>query len=188
MKLLTDEHIQGFVDDLSKKYNVSIGTLMTWYHKYNRPDLYPNQGQKRGKPKEKNLTKEDSVHLTLYPQSKENKDIELISTMDSVISICSSVKTLREEAGIRNRQPLNTLTIASPKSDNLKAYTEIISTECNVKSVEFTTDIDKYAKKLLYIYTPIVGKRLGRALAEIQKAAKLNEYTISHLCITLCFK
>ena len=44
---------------LSKKYNVSIGTLMTWYHKYNRPDLYPNQGQKRGKPKEKNLTKED---------------------------------------------------------------------------------------------------------------------------------
>ena len=44
---------------LSNKYNISVGTLMTWYHKYNRPDLYPNQGQKKGKKKEKNLTKED---------------------------------------------------------------------------------------------------------------------------------
>ena len=42
----------------------------------------------------------------------------------------------------------------------------------------FTTDIDKYARKLLYIYTPIVGKRLGRALAEIQKSARNNEYEI----------
>jgi transposase-like protein len=44
---------------LSRKYNISIGTLMTWYHKFNRPDLYPNQGQKKGPKKEKNLTKED---------------------------------------------------------------------------------------------------------------------------------
>ena len=44
---------------LSRKYNISIGTLMTWYHKFNRPDLYPNQGQNKGRKKEKNLTKED---------------------------------------------------------------------------------------------------------------------------------
>jgi transposase len=44
---------------LSKEYNISIGTLMTWMHKVNRPELYPNQGQKRGHQKEKDLTKED---------------------------------------------------------------------------------------------------------------------------------
>ncbi len=44
---------------LSRKYNISGGTIMTWLHKYNRPDLYPNQGQKRGRQKESNLTKED---------------------------------------------------------------------------------------------------------------------------------
>ena len=29
---------------------------MTWSHKYHRPELYPGQGQKRGRPKEKDLT------------------------------------------------------------------------------------------------------------------------------------
>ena len=54
------EKIQGIsYSYLSKKYNISVGTLMTWYHKYNRPDLYPNQGQKKGPKNDKNLTKED---------------------------------------------------------------------------------------------------------------------------------
>lgn len=126
----------------------------------------------------KNLTGENSVHLALYPMSNGVRDNDLITVMDTIISICSTAKTLREEANIRNRQPLSLLTIASPKSDTLKPYTDIIKTECNVKDVAFTTDIDKYARKLLYIYTPIVGKRLGRALAEIQKSARNNEYEI----------
>ena len=126
----------------------------------------------------KNLTGEDSVHLAPYAKSTGIKDENLISAMDTVISVCSSVKTLREEASIRNRQPLSLLTIASPKTETLKPYTEIIKTECNVKEIKFTADIDKYAKKILYIYTPLVGKRLGRALAEIQKASKANQYKI----------
>ena len=44
---------------LSQKYNVPVGTIMTWSHKFNRPELYPGHGQKRGRPKEKELTKED---------------------------------------------------------------------------------------------------------------------------------
>ena len=128
----------------------------------------------------RNLTGKDSVHLALYPQLTGKKDDDLIASMDTVISVCSSVKTLREEASIRNRQPLSLLTIASPKTNILEPYTKIIKTECNVKEIAFTTDIDKYAKKLLYIYTPLVGKRLGRALAEIQKAAKANQYEITN--------
>ena len=57
---IINEKLQGVpYSFLSKKYNISIGTLMTWYHKYNRPDLYPNQGQKKGPKNEKNLSKED---------------------------------------------------------------------------------------------------------------------------------
>ena len=44
---------------ISSKYNISKGTIDTWSHKFNRPDLYPGQGLKRGRPKEKDLTKED---------------------------------------------------------------------------------------------------------------------------------
>ena len=44
---------------ISKNYNVPTGTIMTWYHKFNRPELYPGFGLKKGKKKEENLTKED---------------------------------------------------------------------------------------------------------------------------------
>ncbi|MBD5404980.1 isoleucine--tRNA ligase [bacterium] len=128
----------------------------------------------------KNLTGEDSVHLVMYPQSSGKFDKALIEAMDMVQDVCSAVKNIREEVGIRNRQPLSSMTIASPKEAILKPYSDIIKSESNVKDIVFTSDIDKYAKKLLYIYTPIVGKRLGRALAEIQKSAKANDYTIEN--------
>ena len=44
---------------ISKEYNIPKGTLLTWSHKYHCPEKYPNQGQKRGRPKESELTKED---------------------------------------------------------------------------------------------------------------------------------
>ena len=58
-KIIAEKRKGLSYSQLSMKYNVSVGTLMTWYHKYNRPDLYPNQGQKKGPKNEKNLTKED---------------------------------------------------------------------------------------------------------------------------------
>lgn len=126
----------------------------------------------------KNLTGKDSIHLELYPKASPMKDKDLIDAMDMVQLVCASCKTLREDAGIRNRQPLSTLTIASPKTDILKPYTDIIKSECNIKEIIFTNDIDKYAKKILYIYTPIVGKRLGKSLAEISKSAREDKYEI----------
>jgi len=44
---------------IAKQYKTPSGTIMTWNNKNNHPELYPRQGQKRGRPKEKDLTKED---------------------------------------------------------------------------------------------------------------------------------
>ena len=45
---------------LEKEYNIPQKTIRTWIRKYiNHPELYPNQGLKRGRPKESELTKED---------------------------------------------------------------------------------------------------------------------------------
>ena len=44
---------------LSKKYNIPKGTIKTWSMKIYHPEKYQGQGQKRGRPKELNLTKED---------------------------------------------------------------------------------------------------------------------------------
>ena len=126
----------------------------------------------------KNLTGEESIHLSLYPTKTTEIDTKLIEAMDMVQSVCSTSKTIREENSIRNRQALSNMIIASPRCDILKPYEDIIKSESNIKTITFTTDIDKYAKKILYIYTPIVGKRLGKALAEIQKQSKQNNFEI----------
>lgn len=42
---------------LAKKYNIPFGTIATWTHKKNHPELVT--GNKRGKQKEKDLTIED---------------------------------------------------------------------------------------------------------------------------------
>ncbi len=45
---------------LSKEYKISVYTIKTWKRKFiNHPELYLNAGQKCGRPKEKDLTKED---------------------------------------------------------------------------------------------------------------------------------
>ena len=44
---------------LEKTYNIPYKTIQNWGRKTKHPELYPNQGQKRGRLKEENLTKED---------------------------------------------------------------------------------------------------------------------------------
>ena len=45
--------------ELAKKYNMPKGTISTWQQKLYHPEKYPGQGQKCGRPKESNLTRED---------------------------------------------------------------------------------------------------------------------------------
>ena len=47
------------IKELAERYNIPEGTIKTWTSKLNHPELYLSHGQKRGRPKEKDLTKED---------------------------------------------------------------------------------------------------------------------------------
>jgi isoleucyl-tRNA synthetase len=128
----------------------------------------------------RNLFGGESVHLADYPLPPADYDKRLIEAMDLAQLVCSAAKSIREDAGIRNRQPLPSLTVASSKSEMLKSYEDILKTECNVKSVEFADNIGHFANRILYIYTPVVGKRLGSALRDIQNAAKVGAYSIEN--------
>ncbi len=61
---LKDEVLRQYLEGvsstyLSKKYNIPKGTIKTWSMKVLHPEKYTGQGQKRGRLKESNLTKED---------------------------------------------------------------------------------------------------------------------------------
>ncbi|MCT4552544.1 MAG: isoleucine--tRNA ligase [Alphaproteobacteria bacterium] len=126
----------------------------------------------------KNLTNEESVHLTLYPQIELDFDKSLAERMDKVRNICSASKNIREEEELRNRLPLQDIKIAGTNLQDLKDLLDIIKEESNVKKVILEDNFSEYADKFLYVLTPIVGKRLGKYLGQIIPASKKGEYEI----------
>jgi len=83
----------------------------------------------------KNLSDEESVHLSLWPESNEDLiDTKLEEEMKVVREVVEMVHFERKKAQIKVRQPLKSLKITSnvTLSDDLK---QIISQEVNIKEV-----------------------------------------------------
>lgn len=73
----------------------------------------------------KNLTGEESVHLTDYPALEAIKpDENLVEEMDFLQDLCSAGKFIREEKNLRNRLPLASLTLIGRELD--VPYQEIV--------------------------------------------------------------
>ena len=122
----------------------------------------------------KNLTGTESVHLQSFPDATDY-DKKIVDNMRRVQMVVSVGKQLREQYKLRNRLPLNKLTVAGA---DLSEYGDIIRDELNVKSVEFTDDINGVADAFVYLITPKIGARLGGALKQIIPAVKHGNYEI----------
>ncbi len=128
----------------------------------------------------KALTGEESVHLTDWPDMSvfENKD-ELSAQMDFVREVCSLAKAVREENRLRNRLPLKEMTIAGQRVQMLENFIPLLEEEVNVKQVHLEKNLAQVADPLLYIKTPLVGKRLGSALKEVLAASKTSDWSVN---------
>ena len=121
-----------------------------------------------------------SLHLRSFPESKEI-DTDLIATMDRVQDACKAALHIRNEAGIRVRQPLAKVIFigVSAKdafSDELK---QLVLDEINVKewvNLE-SSEILKYADYKLKINFPILGKRLASKVKDIIAANKNGDWS-----------
>ena len=126
----------------------------------------------------KNLTGEESVHLTDYPTlSSIEMDEKLVQEMDFLQELCSAGKFIREEKNLRNRLPLASLTLVG--ADLSSAYQEIVKDELNVKEVKFDNNLGSYADKKLYLYTPLLGKALGKEMGPVMAAYKQGNWTLN---------
>ena len=122
----------------------------------------------------RNLTGNESVHLTPFPAAGD-VDMAIVADMRRVQSIVSVGKQLREQHKLRNRLPLNSLTVAGA---NMPEYADIIKDELNVKNVLFDANMTSVADSYVYLITPKIGARLGGALKDIIPAVKRGEYEI----------
>ena len=126
----------------------------------------------------KNLTNNESVHLTDYPTlTAINLDEELVAQMDFVQDLCSAAKFIREEKNLRNRLPLSSLTLIGETLTS--AYQEIVKDELNVKEVKFDNNLENYASKKIYLYTPLLGKALGKDMGAVMGAYKQNQWVLN---------
>lgn len=82
----------------------------------------------------KNLTKEESVHLSNWPEEKKlsKEEAGLLKEMQQVREIVEKVHSIRKENQIALRQPLSEVKI---NTKGLENYFDIIKDELNVKNV-----------------------------------------------------
>ncbi len=87
------------------------------------------------------LTGGESVHLLTWPEAKE-VDQDLIDAMSSVRDIINEGLRQRAEAGIKVRQPLNSVGVSYSTDHPLdEALVSIITEELNVKEVKIRLDV-----------------------------------------------
>lgn len=122
----------------------------------------------------RNLTGAESVHLQSFPDTSDY-DKKIVDNMRRVQMVVSVGKQLREQYKLRNRLPLNKLTVAGA---DLSEYGDIIRDELNVKQIEFTDNVNTVADAFVYLITPKIGARLGGALKQIIPAVKQGNYEI----------
>ena len=129
----------------------------------------------------KNLTGGESVHLADYPQLENIKlDETLVDEMDFLQDLCSAGKFIREEKNLRNRLPLAGLTVVGDNLGFLNGqYQDIIKDELNVKEVKIDNNLAAYAAKTVYLYTPLLGKALGKDMVPVMAAYKQGKWELN---------
>ncbi len=124
------------------------------------------------------LTGEDSVHLAAWPNAEDfPSDPDLVASMDRVRTVVSAALRLREDEGLRVRLPLQTLTLAGEGAASVADLSHLISDEVNVKSVEFSNDLESFAMFALQPNGSVLGPRLGGDVQKVFGAAKQGAWT-----------
>ncbi|MCL1901999.1 MAG: isoleucine--tRNA ligase [Alphaproteobacteria bacterium] len=126
----------------------------------------------------RNLTGAESVHLEDFPEHKnKHNEYNILDSMREVMAVVSVGKQLREKYGLRNRLPLNKISVIGSVFGSMK-YNNIIMDELNVKniSVELNQDISSVADSFIYLITPKIGARLGAKLKDIMAASKQTDF------------
>ncbi len=108
-----------------------------------------------------------SVHMCDFPKYNESLSFpEIEADMDAIAKIVNLGRAARNEANIKNRQPLSKVFVQAEAEIN-KAYADIILEELNIKDVEFTNDASSF---ISYNFKPqmrTMGPKYGKLMRPI---------------------
>ena len=117
----------------------------------------------------RNLTGEESVHLTDYPTYDENLIDEYVEQrMDLVRNLISIGRYVREETKIKVRQPLSKALLDGKNKELISDLVPLIQEELNIKEIEFVSDLNEYMNLSVKPNFKVVGKVFGPLIKEFQ--------------------
>src|SRR4029453_2808951 len=129
------------------------------------------------------LTGGRSVHLQDWPSAGDPPDDDLVGSMDKAREVASTPLGVRKAQNLRVRQPLPALTVVVAEPAELKAFTDVVADEVNVKSVRLLGLDDAEATQLgvtqrLTVNARAAGPRLGKDVQGVIRASKTGDWTV----------
>ena len=109
----------------------------------------------------------ESVHMCDYPAYREEwVDKELEKNMDTLLDIVVEGRAARNDANIKNRQPIGRMFVKAPiRLPDM--YVNIIADELNVKEIEFTDNVERFASYSFKPQLRTLGPKYGKLLPKI---------------------
>lgn len=136
------------------------------------------------------LTGDRSVHLTDWPTLGDGSaddlalaaDDDLVAAVDGVREAVSAALALRKANGLRVRQPLHELRVATATPEALAPFADLLAAELNVKRVTLSTVEEAAAggvavRSNLAVNARAAGPRLGRGVQAVIRAAKAGDWS-----------
>ncbi len=150
----------------------TVARLLAPYVPFIAEEIYRNLIQ--GDP-----AHEESVHLTAYPKAGDRahqfRDGALEARMALVRQIVTLGRTLRNEAGIKVRQPLARLLVAGPDADlevEVGRMANLIAEEINVKRIEFLEDTAALTVRRAVPKFKQLGPKFGKRVQAVADALR----------------
>ena len=122
---------------------------------------------------------EESVHLCLWPEYDESKvDSKLEEEMDLAYTLVKLGRSARNEANIKNRQPLSKALISVTSLPEY--YGDVVKEELNIKEVKLGADLSEYVYFEIKPNLPVLGKEYGKLIPRIkQEIANKNQMELA---------
>ncbi len=110
----------------------------------------------------------ESIHLCDFPVADEKKiDKKLEEDMEEVLKIVVMGRAARNNANIKNRQPIGRMYVKA-ENELGEFYQDIIKDELNVKAIEFSEDVSAFTSYSFKPQLKTVGPRYGKQLGGIK--------------------
>ncbi|MBE9912742.1 isoleucine--tRNA ligase [Paenibacillus donghaensis] len=136
---------------------LTLSKLMAPYTPFLSEDIYTNLGGG------------SSVHLADFPQADEALiDKTLEADMEAARQIVELARNVRNETGIKTRQPLSELIISMDHPFDAAGYEVIIKEEINVKNLVVETSDSGFVDFTLKMNLKVAGKKYGKNIGFLQ--------------------